>query len=251
MSKKRDQPRNWEDNDTSSALPPDELAVEAYGLSKDWVNGLQNVGRANIPEGSIVPQKDGTLSVNGLTITATGVELAPDTPPEKWQALGRSLLRVGNAAQWCIGDWLIFGENKAWGETYEQMAREFGYQIETLYTYAWLCRKVKISIRNRDLSPAHHRLVAKFDEEKQRNLLEWAATGDEGKPVKISQMRDMIRSLEKNDPPTLSSNVVVNAKWDKRCHDMRRMIHGAKPHEIPQMKIMLHELLSELERKEE
>jgi hypothetical protein len=204
MPKREQHKKNWgDDSDESPAIGVEELARRGYGLPEDKRT-------TPVPDGTIVPLGDGTLSVGGVTLTSVGVDLPDDTPFEQWQTLVRSMLSVGAAAQWCLGDLYIFAEKKEWRETYKALAAEYDYEIATLYTYVWLNRKVKFSIRNRELSPSHHRTVAKFAEQPdlQRWWLEWAATANDGKPVTISQMRQAIKDWEKENSPTLSNGAV-------------------------------------------
>lgn len=201
------------------------LAAKGYRFLEelDRIDEQQQKGEI-IPAGAIVPQEDGTLSVDGISFTAVGVELPKDTPFEAWQSLTENLLRVGNSAQWCLGDLLVFGENKQWGETYKELAKKYGYEIETLYTYAWLCRKVQISIRNRDLSPAHHRLVARFHKQPdmQRHWLDWASpTNPDERRASVAEMRVAMRET----PPTLSDNPLADETNRQRMNKIWRNIN--------------------------
>lgn len=160
---------------------------------------------------SLKLSEDGSVVAGRFRLTSVGIDLHEDIKHEEYEQLGRALLQMGSVVQWCLGDWLAYGEDRQWKTTYETIAQEFGYQVDTLYIYAWLSRHVKILIRNQDLSPSHHRLIAKFDDEKtQRWWLEWAATANNGKPVSISQMRQAIKDWENENSPTLSNSARTN-----------------------------------------
>jgi hypothetical protein len=224
------------DRSTSSVYSVEAINRIGYGLRKEpetpsdepqIVEKIVEIERTVevIPEGAIVPQEDGTLSADGINFTAVGVELPKDTPFDAWQSLTENLLRVGNSAQWCLGDLLVFGENKQWGETYKALAEKYGYEIETLYTYAWLCRKVQISIRNRELSPAHHRLVARFHKQPhlQRQWLDWASSGNpDERRVSVAEMRIAMRGT----PPALSDNPLADQMHRQRMNKIWRNINN-------------------------
>lgn len=244
MANKRDEVRKTTIfNKPSIAGLTDEIA----GYGEDEAIEPKHV--ETIPEGAIVPQADGTLTINGIVLTAVGVDLPPETSFDQWQSLTRSMLSVGNAAQWCLGDLLIFGENMQWGETYKQLAKEYGYEIETLYVYASLCRKVKLLIRNQGLSPSHHRLVTRFSQqpELQQQWLAWALTADNGKPVTISQMREEMNKGKPTPPP---SEIVVNPKFNAGYNKISRAYNRAADRvEQLQMLEALENLTAEMRRR--
>lgn len=109
-----------------------------------------------------------------FTLSPVGVELPENTTQEEYAALGHVLLQLQSSTQWLIGDWLAFGEDREWGKTYADVAQHFGYEIETLYTYASVCRAVQTSMRVEVLSFAHHRAVVSLPLEQQREWLQKA-----------------------------------------------------------------------------
>lgn len=124
---------------------------------------------------ALLPRDDGTMQLGGFVLTPVGL-IVPDQPsPDDWMTLGHILKRIEGSLQWLIGDWCVAGE-RIYGVTYEQIAAEFGYEKQTLWTYAWVARQVKRSIRIDQLSFSHHRLVAALEAEAdQRAWLEKAA----------------------------------------------------------------------------
>jgi hypothetical protein len=98
---------------------------------------------------------------------------------QEWLARGRELARADSHHQFAIGDWLIEGEDRWSRKIYAEAADIFtGYTKETLYTFASVARSVKTLIRIKDLSWAHHRALARFGPETQRELLEYAHTNN-------------------------------------------------------------------------
>lgn len=110
-----------------------------------------------------------------ISLTPTALVLPEDIEQAEWNELGKVLFALEGAVSWWLGDYAVCGERK-WKYTYDALAKAYEKEIETLYTYAGVARSVKPSIRNRDLSFAHHRLVQSIeDESEQRRWLDLAA----------------------------------------------------------------------------
>lgn len=133
-------------------------------------------------------------------LTLTGLQLDdPDMAFERYEAIGRFLGALGDAAKWAIGDWLLFGE-KVYGERYAQAALATGRSEGTLQDYLRVALRVARRRRREDLSWWHHRVVAGLEPADQRNWLERAAangwtTRDLGEQVSAD-------SRGAPDPPT-------------------------------------------------
>ncbi len=157
----------WQDDSTSPTLSLEQLAAEGYNLS-------------DIDEGRrlrLVQHSDGSLAYGGFTLTSTGIALQGDVTAQDWQTIGELIFRVNRAIQWLIGDWIVYGEDYQWGQTYEQLAEQTGYTVETLRQYAYVSRHVQLSIRIDNLSFAHHQVVAGLSGDEQIALLTAAAAG--------------------------------------------------------------------------
>lgn len=150
---------------------------EDKGLTPEDVTGWLIGGNADTKNNvtdQIIPQDDGSFQYRDFRLTQTGLIIPSDITPEDYANIGRILLRLEGGIQWMIGDWLAFGEERKWGETYQAVAEEFGYEIDTLYTYAWLSRKIGHAIRRYELSFSHHRLVANMKPDEQAYWLNQA-----------------------------------------------------------------------------
>jgi len=156
---------------------------------------------------------EGRLQFNRFFLTETELIVPDDVTVGEWAELGRFLLGITVPIEWWLLDWLSCGENRGWGETYREIADEYGVRVDTPSTYVSAVRNLDSSIRNRGLSLAHHRLVVSKPQEEQRHWLEAAAASG----WTVSQMRDAIRGK----PPTRSkgfTNRVINffgEKWQK------------------------------------
>lgn len=197
---------------------------EDKGLTPEDVTGWLIGGNDNTTDtvsDQIVAQDDGSFQYRNFRLTQTGLIIPSDITPEDYADIGRILLRLEGGIQWMIGDWLAFGDEKKWGETYQAVAEEFGYEIDTLYTYAWLSRKIRQELRRYELSFSHHRLVANMEPGEQSNWLNQAI--EEGWSVK--QLREAISQQttpQINRPQSPLANRKNKQVFNKVWHALER-----------------------------
>lgn len=146
-----------------------------------------------VPDDAIVPVDGGSFQYKRFALSPIGLTIPDDITQEEWLDVGQVLKQLETSIQWVVGDWAKYA-HVIWGVGYDQIAEEFGYEVETLWTYASIANSIPTLIRNQGLSFSHHRFVAKLDGEKQRHWLERAAS--EG--WTLSQMRKAMQG----DPPT-------------------------------------------------
>ena len=113
-----------------------------------------------------------------FTITATGLQFHQNLSFEEWNDLGQKLAPIGKSIGFIIGDWINYGET-AYGEKYEEALAKTGLAYQTLMNFAYVARKVEISLRKENLDWYQHATVAKLktDEEK-RHWLDMAEQHD-------------------------------------------------------------------------
>lgn len=130
---------------------------------------------------------------------------------QTWLERGRELARSYSDRQFVIGDWLVEGEDSKWSrKVYADAADIFAdcYPKETLYIFVSVARSVEILIRVKVLSWAHHRAVARFGTETQRELLDYAVKRD-------LSLRDFQSYIKEKYPPTKpTSNPVTTEGSD-------------------------------------
>ena len=68
-------------------------------------------------------------------ITEYGLMIDTIISFDEWLQCGQHLWEVRRRIQWCIGDWLAFGERR-WGEDYAQAMKVTQYSLQTLRNYA-------------------------------------------------------------------------------------------------------------------
>lgn len=150
----------------------------------------------------LVPHEDGNITYKRFTISQVGLHIPEDASGEELAEIGIILRNIESAVQWCIGDWAKYLSSR-FNVSYEEIARQFGHTVETLYSYASVCDAVPILIRNQGVSFSHHRLVAKMKPKDQRKWLSLAAKND----WKVAEFRGAIRGASDDDPPTLSDEI--------------------------------------------
>lgn len=206
MSSRRNRDRSKAALPKLDKLPPvsyEEVADATYGKSnRELVNQwFGDITPAELNDGEIELTDDGSLRVHDYRLT--GVGLDPDIVAEdkgQWQLLGQLLFRLDHSIQWLIGDWLLHGEANSWGR-HEDIARELGYEVKTLYDYRYVARNVHFSVRTENLSFGHHKLVAHLDAGEQGQWLGAAEAGDrdpasgQSRPWSIGRMRREMLAL--------------------------------------------------------
>jgi hypothetical protein len=119
-----------------------------------------------------------------------GLSFPDDLRYEEWEDAGTRLVRIADSAAWCLGDWLILGENK-FNERYRRAADNVGLEYQTLRNYAWVARKFQLPRRRPALSFQHHAEVASMDVEAQDR---WLSLAEENSWSR-NQFRRQIREL--------------------------------------------------------
>jgi len=178
------------------------------------------------PADSALQVGDGTLRVGRATLTARGLITPDDIEEPEYVEIGRVLLHLDGAIQWLLGDWLARGDERQWGETYRQVAAEFGREVTTLRNYVSVCNAFdNLSRRRDDLSFGHHQAVVGLSTAAdQDDWLERAAA--EG--WSVARLRREVAGARRVDDPFI--------RWRKtmirRIHDDLKQM---KPHERQQI----------------
>jgi hypothetical protein len=141
-----------------------------------------------------------------FTISRTGLEVHDHLSFEEWSSLAPLLNEAARGVAFVIGDWLLYGHDRfgreeaikksgarVRSEDYETAIRLTGLDRATLHTYAHVSRKVPPSLRNKDLSWEHHKIVAKLPAPDQQRWLRLASDQlSEGRPVSTRRLRRSI-----------------------------------------------------------
>lgn len=167
-----------------------------------------------------IQRRDGDeLQLGLFRLARTGLIVDGDPTFDEWQDCGRTLQRIEGAVQFWIGDWLNYGE-KPYGTKYETAIDQ--KQLETWTNYAWVARQVTISTRVENLSWAHHREIAKFDDTTQQKLLALAAPlpGTTTPRLSVSEFKAVIRTFEHNGKiAAIAAGRLTAGEYDVVCAD--------------------------------
>ena len=60
-------------------------------------------------------------------LSRRGLDLPENLTFEQWAAIGSTLKNAQQSLMWRLGDWLLYGENKNWGEKYDRAIEATGY----------------------------------------------------------------------------------------------------------------------------
>ena len=103
-----------------------------------------------------VPQR---IGADHLVLPRTGLQLPANISLNGWLALGVQLSVIASSSAWCLGDWLIYGEDVYPGR-YRDAIEQTSLDYKTLRNYAWVARRFSVSRRRDTLSFGHHAEVA-------------------------------------------------------------------------------------------
>lgn len=112
-----------------------------------------------------------------FSLTPVGLRVAGAPDYDAWADYGLSLMRLGIATTWALGDWLEYGEH-AYGEKYTQAEALTLKAPDTLAHLAYVARRYPLEARRAGVPWAVHAELAALPAEDRAALLERAA--DEG-----------------------------------------------------------------------
>lgn len=118
-----------------------------------------------------------------VEISRLGLRIKGDISFEQWISVGENIGRIARTSLFWVGDWLNYGQDRWNGgnrfermpddqrEKYDQAMRMTGLEFSTLQVASTVARKIAIEDRSRNLTFAHHRLIARIPDEDKRR--EW------------------------------------------------------------------------------
>jgi hypothetical protein len=101
-----------------------------------------------------------------VRVTLKGLQMLPGMRFEAWVTLGGRIGGIANSCAWCLGDWLVYGE-QTFGKRYKTALATTSLDYQTLRNYAWVARRFEMSRRRDALSFQHHAEVAALPEPDQ------------------------------------------------------------------------------------
>lgn len=179
----------------------------------------------NVPESAITVTSDGTIMFGGYKIEPTGLTLPDDISQDEWRNIGKVITNgLESSISWAIGDWAEKA-NKLWNWSYEAIAQEIGYPVETLMTYASVCRKYDTSIRNRGATFGHHRAV--INQANRLEILERAVA----EKWTVSQLQEMYpppkqKSKKRKSPPPSRVDTWGGKEFGKNAQKLGQLLNA-------------------------
>ncbi len=110
-----------------------------------------------------------------VMITRVGLRLPPGLTYEGWERAGQRLADVYDSSAWCLGDWIVYGENQ-YADRYRRAVEAAGLEYQTIRNYAWVSRRFDLGRRRSALSFQHHAEVARCTDAEQDFWLKQAET---------------------------------------------------------------------------
>jgi hypothetical protein len=127
---------------------------------------------ADRPNGALAASTPRPVRDHVLT-TRVGLQFPATLTFEQWAETGPKLARVIDAFAWCIGDWLVYGQER-YESRYTEAIENVGLDYQTLRNYAWVARKFETARRRERLSFQHHAEVASLPPREQDAWLDRA-----------------------------------------------------------------------------
>src|SRR3954470_2699940 len=112
----------------------------------------------------------------GVRSSVTAASFDPLLEFEAWREFGVKLGSYGNATQWWLGDWLVFGRMK-YGRRYKDAIAATGLDYQTLRNYAVVARRFERSRRRANLTFQHHAVLCALSNDEQDAWLDRAEAG--------------------------------------------------------------------------
>lgn len=134
------------------------------------------------------------IRVGALIWKPTGLVVDGEVTQSDWEQTGKLLKQLDSSMQWLIGDLIVCGEYHKWGDQ-KQIAEAFGFEYATIRNFAYVCRKVEMSIRSDKLSFGHHQVIASLSPDEQAHWLEKANVND----WSIKRLSESLNRPEKSE----------------------------------------------------
>lgn len=163
----------------------------------------------DLETGEIMGANMNALALSKYAITPTGLRFNSTLSFDEWIACGSQLVGIKNAIQWCIGDWLAYGEGRGeWGEMYAKAMDATHISYDSLTAYTYVAQSFQFLRRRKNLSFSHHREIAPIEDElEQDRILNWC----EETQASVTDLREYLKQF-KNSLPHVAHNSGEN-EW--------------------------------------
>ena len=151
-----------------------------------------------------------------------GLNLDESTTAEEWAEIGKQLLVGNKMLNWCIGDWLVFGERK----NFATLSSELGFDEGYLRNLKWIAKEFPMSSRRDNISHKHYQILAPLDRDSRKEWLDKIQKESLSTRDLTMRVRSAYSDVERDDSTpvrTLTSKVrtlvsqllEASEKWDE------------------------------------
>jgi hypothetical protein len=123
--------------------------------------------------GSAPTNRSTAIARDPILTTRVGLRIPPGLTFDDWEQAGQHIARVIDSSAWCLGDWLVYGQDQ-YNDRYRRAVDVAGLDYQTLRNYAWVTRRFELSRRRARLSLQHHAEVASLPVAEQDHWLDQA-----------------------------------------------------------------------------
>lgn len=110
----------------------------------------------------------------GYHYAANGLDIQRDLTADDWHNILPEIKALQSSYQLIIGDWMLYGFERGYVLSYEDMAALTGMQPQTIEVYTSICRNIPRLIRINPLKFSHYRLIAPLPEGERIVWIEFA-----------------------------------------------------------------------------
>lgn len=170
------------------------------------------------------------LATNDKVIASPlGLQFRQELSFEEWSALAPQLGTALRSTAFVVGDWLVYGEDhfakqlelpgfetemkrgRISADRYQAAWAATGIDKVVLKNYAYVSRRVPLSLRNEHLSWEHHKAVAKLEAPDQTRWLERAADTDDrlsSRRLRVSITQGKVVPVEAMATPPADQGII-------------------------------------------
>lgn len=127
-----------------------------------------------------------------ILATRVGLRFPAKLAFTAWERAGLQLARISDSSIWCLGDWLVYGQEE-YADRYQHAIAAAGLDYQTLRNYAWVARRFDWVRRRAKLSFQHHAEVAALPDADQDRWLDLAERHGWSRNLLRRQVRDSRR----------------------------------------------------------
>lgn len=162
---------------------------------------------------------DSLATLESIRTGPTGLEISGPISFDDWSAIGGRFGTALQSAAWCIGDWLVYGQDhfgRVPSAAYDAALVSTGLDRATLKSYASVCRSIPHGQRNPVLTFGHHRDLAALPEKDRAAWVE-VATAQPCAPS-VKRLRLSVR-IAGDGPPHIVTDAEIMARGEHAGHD--------------------------------